>query len=157
RHKIEPDPKSPRFIVTIPGAGYKLAAPRHNGIGQHSEAKTSEPERRHLTVLSCGLAGSIALTANSDPEDLANTICAFHDRCAPRREPSRGLTPQRQKDLIIDALIRDILSHADEQSLVMVLADAHWIDSSTLELVNRIIPLIKRTRVLFLIKFRPDF
>ena len=26
RRKIEPDPKSPRIIVTVPGAGYKLAA-----------------------------------------------------------------------------------------------------------------------------------
>src|SRR5262249_9413153 len=76
---------------------------------------------------------------------------------APQREPSLGLTPQRQKDLIIAALIRYILSHADKQPLFIVLADAHWIDSSTLELVNRIIPLIKKTRVLFLIKFRPDF
>src|SRR5262249_23607048 len=76
---------------------------------------------------------------------------------APQREPSLGLTPQRQKDLIIAALIRYILSHADKQPLFIVLADAHWIDSSTLELVNRIIPLIKKARVLFLIKFRPDF
>jgi predicted ATPase/class 3 adenylate cyclase/DNA-binding response OmpR family regulator len=427
RQKIEPDPKNPRFIVTIPGAGYKFAVPRHNGVGQHSEAETSEPERRHLTVLSCSLVGSLAFAANLDPEDLANTIGAFYDACtdvitrmggkisrrsadkilavfgypeaheddaeravhagldlvekigqlqspanrplqvrigvatglalvgpeqvvlgasrdvaaelrklaspnsvliaestrkllnrvfvcenlaphqladasdavnacivtgkrtvesrfkakrsqgitqligrdqelqqlltlwdrakrgegqiglvcgeagigkshlcefflehivephailryqcsshhlnspfypvisqlkhamgfehadtasvkfekleaalslglepnkentllfaallsiAPQREPSRGLTPQRQKDLIIGALIRVILSHADKQPLVIVLADAHWIDSSTLELVNRIIPLIKKTRVLFLIKFRPDF
>jgi len=81
RHKIEPDPKNPQFIVTIPGTGYKLAAPRHNGIGQHSGAETSEPERRHLTVLSCGLVGSLALAANFDPEDLANTMGAFHDAC----------------------------------------------------------------------------
>jgi predicted ATPase/DNA-binding response OmpR family regulator/class 3 adenylate cyclase len=427
RQKIEPDPKNPRFIVTIPGAGYKLAAPRHNCIGQHSGAETSEPERRHLTLLSCSLVGSIALADNFDPEDLADTMCAFHDACtdvitrlggkistrstdkmlavfgypeaheddperavhagldllekigqlqspanqplqvqigvatglalvgpeqpalgqcrdvaaglrrlaspnsvliaestrkllgrgfvcenlaphqlagaseavnacrvartrtvesrfkamrpqgtrlvgrdqelrqllalwdrakrgegqvglvcgeagigkshlcefflehfveepyailryqcsphhlnspfypvisqlkhamgfehadtravkfekleaalsqvleptkentslyaallsiAPQREPSLGLTPQRQKNLILAALIRDILSHADKRPLVIVLADAHWIDSSTLELVNGIIPLIKKARVLFLIKFRPDF
>src|SRR6516165_373198 len=427
RHKIEPDPKNPQFIVTIPGTGYKLAAPRHNGLGQHSEAQTSEPERRHLTVLSCSFVGSLALAANFDPEDLAKTMGAFHDACtdvitrmggkistrsadkmlavfgypeaheddaeravqagldlvekisqlqspanqplqvqigvatglalvgpeqpvlgqsrdvaaglrklaspnsvliaestrkllsrvfvcenlaphqlagasdavnacivtgrrtvesrfkamrpqgitrligrdqelqqlltlwdrakrgegqiglvcgdagigkshlcefflehivephailryqcsphhlnspfypvisqlkhamgfehadtttvkfekldaalsqvleptkentllfaallsiAPQRELSSGLTPQRQKDLIIAALIRYILSQADKRPLVIVLEDAHWIDSSTLELVNRIIPLIKKAQVFFLIKFRPDF
>jgi class 3 adenylate cyclase/DNA-binding response OmpR family regulator/predicted ATPase len=427
RHKIEPDPKNPRFVITVPGAGYKLVVPRQNGVGQHSGAKRSEPERRHLTVLSCSLAGSLALAANFDPEDLTDTMGAFHDACtdvitrmggkistrsadkilavfgypeaheddaeravhagldlvekigqlqspakqplqvrigvatglalvgpeqavlgasrdvaaelrklaspnsvliaestrkllsrvfvcenlspqqlagasdavnacrvarrrtvesrfkamrpqgiarligrdqelqqllalwdrakrgegqvglvcgeagigkshlcefflehivephailryqcsphhlnssfypvisqlkhtmgfehadtttvkfekleaalsqvleptkentllfsallsiAPQREPSLGLTPQRQKDLIITALIRNILSHADRRPLVIVLADAHWIDSSTLELVNRIIPLIKKARVFFLIKFRPDF
>src|SRR5262249_4407950 len=75
----------------------------------------------------------------------------------PQREQSLGLTPKRQKDLTIATLIRHILSYADKQPLVIVLADAHWTDSSTLELVNRIIPLIKKARVLFLIKFRPDF
>ena len=75
----------------------------------------------------------------------------------PEREPSLDLTPQRQKDLTIAALSRHLLSLADKQPLIVVLADAHWVDSSTLELVNRIIPLIKTARVLFLIKFRPEF
>ena len=55
RQKIEPDAKNPRFIVTIPGTGYKLVASRQRGIGQHSGTKMSEPERRHLTALSCSL------------------------------------------------------------------------------------------------------
>ena len=76
---------------------------------------------------------------------------------APEREPSLDLTPQRQKDLTIAALSRHLLSLADKQPLIVVLADAHWLDSSTLELVNRIIPLIKTARVFFLIKFRPEF
>ena len=38
-----------------------------------------------------------------------------------------------------------------------MLADAHWVDSSTLELVDRIIALIKTARVLLLINFRPEF
>jgi hypothetical protein len=46
---------------------------------------------------------------------------------------------------------------ADKQTLIIVLADVHWIDPSTLELVNKIIPLIRTVRVLFLIKFRPEF
>jgi predicted ATPase/DNA-binding response OmpR family regulator/class 3 adenylate cyclase len=428
RQKIEPDSKNPRFIVTIPGAGYKLVASRQNGNGQHSGAKASEPERRQLTILSCNIAGSAALAAKFDPEDLASTMRDFQDCCravvtrvggtvstrstnemlalfgypeaheddaeravhagldlvekigqlqspageplqvriglatglalvgpeeavvgepvvvaaglrnlassnsvliaestrkllsrvlvcddlarhqltgasgavnacrvtgrrtvesrfkatrpqgvmrlvgreqelgqllalwdrakhgegqvalvcgeagigkshlcefflehvveeshatlryqcsphhpnspfypvisqleqamgfeqadtpelkfdklkaalshtfeptretillyaallsiTPQREQSLSLTPQRQKDLIIATLIRHVLSHADKQPLVIVLADAHWIDSSTLELVNRIIPLIKKARVLLLIKFRPDF
>src|SRR4029077_1899654 len=46
---------------------------------------------------------------------------------------------------------------ADKQPLSVVLADAHWIDTSTLELVDRIIVLIKPARVLLLITFRPEF
>ena len=76
RQKIEPDPKNPRFIVTIAGAGYKLVQ-RQNGIGQHS----SEPERRHLTALSCSLEDSLALASKFDPEELANIMRGFHDSC----------------------------------------------------------------------------
>ncbi len=81
RQKIEPDPKNPRFIVTIPGAGYKLVAPRQNGNGRHPGAKPSEPERRQLTVLSCSLVGSAALAAEFDLEDLASTMRDFQDSC----------------------------------------------------------------------------
>ena len=75
----------------------------------------------------------------------------------PEREPSLDLTPQRQKDLTIAALSRHLLSLADKRPLIVVLEDAHWIDSSTLELLNRLIPLITTVRVLLLIKFRPEF
>jgi DNA-binding response OmpR family regulator/class 3 adenylate cyclase/predicted ATPase len=72
-------------------------------------------------------------------------------------ERDLGLTPQRQKDLTIATLSRHLLRLADKQPLIVALADAHWVDSSTLELVDRIIPLIKSARVLLLISFRPEF
>ena len=32
RRKLEPDPKNPRYIQTVPGVGYHLAAPEHAGV-----------------------------------------------------------------------------------------------------------------------------
>jgi class 3 adenylate cyclase len=115
RRKIESDPKSPQFILTVPGLGYKFAArPQSGGDGQSlpaidlehgKEAQTtwlkqsglngvkplsapaqagsphSESGRRQVTVLSCGLIGSTALAANSDPEDFDNIIRHFQDIC----------------------------------------------------------------------------
>jgi DNA-binding response OmpR family regulator/class 3 adenylate cyclase/predicted ATPase len=72
-------------------------------------------------------------------------------------QPASSATPQREKDLTIAALSRYLLCLADKQPLVIVVADAHWIDSSTLELINRTIPLLKAARVLLVIKFRPEF
>jgi two-component system phosphate regulon response regulator OmpR len=45
RRKIEPAPKNPRFIITVPGAGYKLVDRRKNGEGQGSGAEPTRPER----------------------------------------------------------------------------------------------------------------
>src|SRR4029077_17803585 len=75
----------------------------------------------------------------------------------PKSDPSFDLTPQRQKDLTISALCRRLQSLASKRPLIIVLADAHWIDSSTLELAGKLIPLIKTSRVLFVINFRPEF
>ena len=77
RHKIEPDPKAPRFIITVPGVGYKLMARPQSTEKQISGAKPTESERRQLTVLSCNLVGSAALAAHCDPEDLSSVIRNF--------------------------------------------------------------------------------
>jgi DNA-binding response OmpR family regulator/class 3 adenylate cyclase/predicted ATPase len=71
--------------------------------------------------------------------------------------PAPGLTPQQQKDLTIAALIRHISGFARDRPLVVELADAHWADSSTLELFSRIIASIKAARVFVLMSFRPEF
>jgi class 3 adenylate cyclase/predicted ATPase len=67
------------------------------------------------------------------------------------------LTPQRQKDLTIDALIRQLLALAQATPVLFILEDVHWIDPTTLELVNRTIQTIRAAPVLFLLTFRPDF
>src|SRR5262249_34640273 len=66
-------------------------------------------------------------------------------------------TPQRQKDLTIAALIRRVLGLARTLPVVVELADAHWADSSTLELFSRIIASIRAAPVLVLMSFRPQF
>ncbi len=71
--------------------------------------------------------------------------------------PAPGVTPQRQKELTIAALIRQVLGLARKAPVVVVVEDVHWADSSTLELVSRIIASIRTARVLVLISFRPEF
>jgi class 3 adenylate cyclase/DNA-binding response OmpR family regulator/predicted ATPase len=76
---------------------------------------------------------------------------------APEPASLRGLTPQRRKDLTIAAMIRHLQGVAYRQPLVIVLADAHWIDSSTNELVDQVISLLRTGRILLLIEFRLEF
>jgi class 3 adenylate cyclase/predicted ATPase/DNA-binding response OmpR family regulator len=68
---------------------------------------------------------------------------------------SPDLTPQRQWDLTIATLLRQVLGLP--QPAVIVLEDAHWIDSSTLELLSRFIASIKAARIFVLVSFRPEF
>ena len=102
------------------------------------------------------LKAVLAQAVEPTQEDILS-YAALLSISTPEQEASMGLTPQRQKDLTVAALSRHFLSVADKQPLSVMLADAHWIDTSTLELVDRIIALIKSARVLLLITFRPEF
>jgi class 3 adenylate cyclase/predicted ATPase len=73
------------------------------------------------------------------------------------RYPTLELTPQRQKELTISALIRQLLSLAASQPVLFILEDAHWIDATTMELIDRTIESITAAPVLVVITFRPDF
>src|SRR5262249_49664198 len=72
-------------------------------------------------------------------------------------DSSSNLTPQRQRDLTIAALLRQGLGFALARPAVIVFEDAHWIDTSTLELLNRFIASIKAARLFVLVSFRPEF
>jgi class 3 adenylate cyclase/tetratricopeptide (TPR) repeat protein len=55
-------------------------APAASAVPQ--PAAPAEAERRQLTVLFCDLAGSTALSARLDPEDLREVIRAYQETCA---------------------------------------------------------------------------
>ena len=58
---------------------------------------------------------------------------------------------------MIAALIRQILGLARTMPVVIELADAHWADSSTLELFSRMIASIRTAPVFVLMNSRPEF
>src|SRR6516164_7881432 len=70
RRKIEPDPKAARFLVTVPGVGYKLMV-RPQSADAPPRAEPAEPERRQLTALACNLVGAMGFAVNLDPEEFS--------------------------------------------------------------------------------------
>jgi predicted ATPase/class 3 adenylate cyclase len=73
------------------------------------------------------------------------------------RYPAVDLTPQRRKDLTIAALIRYLRDLAGRQPVLFVWEDVHWIDPTSIELLNQTVKAIRALPVLFLITFRPEF
>jgi class 3 adenylate cyclase/predicted ATPase len=73
------------------------------------------------------------------------------------RYPELDLIPQRQKELTIDALIRQLRHLASLQPVLFICEDVHWIDPTTLELFTRAVAAIKTAPTLFVITFRPEF
>jgi predicted ATPase/class 3 adenylate cyclase len=73
------------------------------------------------------------------------------------RYPPLNLTPQRQKELTITALTRQLLGLVRSQQVLFLIEDVHWVDATTLETITRTIPLIRMAPVFLLITFRPEF
>jgi class 3 adenylate cyclase len=67
-----------------------------------------------------------------------------------------GLTPQVQRARTLDALVGLLLGLAAGQPVLAVVEDAHWIDPTTLEMIERCLACIADARVLLLVTSRPE-
>jgi class 3 adenylate cyclase len=67
------------------------------------------------------------------------------------------LTPQRQKQLTLEALTDQLEGLAKGQPVLLVYEDLHWIDPTSQELLGLAIERIQRSPVLAIISFRPEF
>ena len=67
------------------------------------------------------------------------------------------LTPQQQKDRTLAALIDQLFGLAAQQPVLFILEDAHWIDPTSLELLELVIECITDRPVLMVVTYRPEF
>ena len=67
------------------------------------------------------------------------------------------LTPQRQKQKTLEALLAWLLAEAARQPLPFILEDLHWADPSTLEFLSLLTDQVPTARVLTVLAFRPEF
>jgi class 3 adenylate cyclase/tetratricopeptide (TPR) repeat protein len=67
------------------------------------------------------------------------------------------LSPERQKQQTLQALLMILLRIAAQQPLLFVMEDLHWVDPSTLELLGLLVDQGPTARILALFTCRPDF
>lgn len=73
------------------------------------------------------------------------------------RYPVLDLTPGRQKQLTLEAIVSQLEGLSADKSVLVVLEDAHWIDPTSLELFELMIDRVQTLPVLVLITCRPEF
>src|SRR5262252_7505321 len=71
--------------------------------------------------------------------------------------PPSDLSPQRKKARTLEALIRQLEGLARQQPVLMVFADAHWIDPTSRELLDLIVERVRNLPVLLIVTSRPEF
>src|SRR5882757_2371937 len=67
------------------------------------------------------------------------------------------LTPERRREEILNALLRLVEDLARRQPILAMFEDLHWMDPSSGELLDRIMPRLARLPVLLIATFRPEF
>jgi class 3 adenylate cyclase/predicted ATPase len=67
------------------------------------------------------------------------------------------MSPERQKQQTLHALLTILLRIAAQQPVLFVMEDLHWVDPTTLEFLNLLVDQGPTARILTLLTFRPDF
>jgi len=75
----------------------------------------------------------------------------------PASYPPLTLSPQRQKQKTLEALLTWLLVLTEQQPVLFVVEDLHWIDPSTLEFLTLLVDQGPTARLLTLLACRPEF
>ena len=73
------------------------------------------------------------------------------------RYPALNFTPQKQKERTIEVLVGQLARLAIDKPVLLVFEDVHWIDPTSLEVLDQLIGVIDAQAVLAVITFRPEF
>lgn len=93
------------------------------------------------------------------PEAVMPSLAAFLLLPAPNHAADSRYSPERQRSLVLDALLLWLTSRPDgaEGATVLTFEDLHWADPSTLELVEKLAAASASLPLLLLATARPDF
>ena len=68
-----------------------------------------------------------------------------------------NMTPQRQKDETLRALVDTVVAIAKQHATVMLMEDVHWVDPTSIEVMDQLIARTQGLPLLILITHRPEF
>jgi TOMM system kinase/cyclase fusion protein len=111
-----------------------------------------DPPATKLHTLEC----TLALYRMALPE-VVPLLAALLSIPLPDHYPPLALPPPRQKQKTLEALVAVLLALAEEQPLLLIMEDLHWVDPSTLELLTTLIDQTPIAHILTLLTYRPEF
>ncbi len=76
---------------------------------------------------------------------------------AAERYPVSHLRAEALKEAILRALVSQLSALSAKQPLLLVIEDAQWIDPTTQDLLNLLLPSIADKRVMAVVTYRPDY
>jgi class 3 adenylate cyclase/tetratricopeptide (TPR) repeat protein len=89
--------------------------------------------------------------------DTVPLLAALLSLPLPAHAPPLTLTPQRQRQKTLEALLAWLCAEATRHPVLFIVEDLHWIDPSTLELLTLLMAQEPTARLLTVLTCRPEF
>src|SRR5262245_47967563 len=94
---------------------------------------------------------------NKSAPDIVLLLASLLSLPLPERYPPLLMSPQRRRQQTLETLRTVILTQAASQPVLCIVEDLHWVDPSTLELLNLLIDDVATAPILILLTNRPEF
>ncbi|QWG16540.1 AAA family ATPase [Bradyrhizobium sediminis] len=102
------------------------------------------------------LGALLKLTARNAPRDLA-LMADLLSMPTDSRYPVVEGSPEQKREMTLSALLHQLEGMAAQSPVLILFEDAHWIDPTSLDLLDRAIDCIAKLPVLMVVTFRPEF
>lgn len=127
----------------------------HPFIAQIAQDAGFEPNDSDSTKLN-RLEALLRPTARNLPRDVA-LVAELVGVSIDGRYPTLAASPQQKREMTFDVLLNRLNDAASEIPILIVLEDAHWIDPTSLDLLERMMSRATQQRLLLLVTSRPEF
>jgi DNA-binding SARP family transcriptional activator/predicted ATPase len=117
-----------------------------------TEFRRGDTDEQRLDKLVAMLA-----SATDDLSEAAPLIAKLLSVPTGNHYPPLDLTPQKQKEKTLRSLLAQLEGLAAREPVLVVFEDVHWIDPTSLELLDLTVDRVPGLPVLLIITFRPEF
>jgi tetratricopeptide (TPR) repeat protein len=118
---------------------------RYSHVEEHDDTRTIRAK----------VTGQV-LTLDPALQDAVPALLSLLDTL-PEDSPFLKLDPPQRRQRTLDALKRVALRESQEQPLLLVCEDLHWIDAETQALLQSLVESLPSARLLLLVNYRPEY
>jgi predicted ATPase len=118
---------------------------RYSHVEEHDDTRTIRAK----------VTGQV-LTLDPTLQDTVPALLALLD-ALPEDSPFFQLDPPQRRQRTLDALKRVLLRESQEQPLLLVCEDLHWMDAETQALLGSLIESLPSACLLLLVNYRPEY
>ena len=136
-------------------SSYHINSALHPVVEQFERAAQFEPADDAIVKLN-KLEALLALSGCDDPQTAA-LFAALLSIPTERRYPALALSPPQQKQRTLNAFVAQLSGLSERQPVLFIFEDAHWVDPTTLELLELTVARLQDLRVLVVVTHRPEF